>query len=93
MCGIVGYVGLREPSGVLLEGLARLEYRGYDSAGIALQNGKGLEFRKVAGKPIWDEWVAEASKTVPEAQELLDLLLKTAADARKKHPTTRTYGK
>ncbi len=50
MCGIVGYVGLREPSGVLLEGLARLEYRGYDSAGIALQNGKGLEFRKVAGR-------------------------------------------
>lgn len=51
------------------------------------------EFRKIGGEPIWGEWVAETSKTVPEAQELLDLLLKTAADARKKYPTRRTYGK
>ena len=36
MCGIVGYVGFREAAGVLLEGLRRLEYRGYDSAGVAL---------------------------------------------------------
>ena len=38
MCGIVGYIGLREPKEVLLEGLKTLEYRGYDSAGIALKN-------------------------------------------------------
>lgn len=36
MCGIVGYAGLREPKGILLEGLEKLEYRGYDSAGIAI---------------------------------------------------------
>ena len=60
---------------------------------ITIPEDQMAEFRKQAGKPIWDEWVAEASKTVPEAQELLDLLLKTAADARKKYPTTRTYGK
>lgn len=60
---------------------------------ITIPEDQMAEFRKVAGKPIWDEWVAEASKTVPEAQELLDLLLSTAADARKKFPTTRTYGK
>ncbi len=60
---------------------------------ITIPEDQMAQFRKVAGKPIWDEWVAEASKTVPEAQELLDLLLKTAADARKKYPTTRTYGK
>ncbi|NKB60130.1 MAG: C4-dicarboxylate ABC transporter substrate-binding protein [Alphaproteobacteria bacterium] len=60
---------------------------------ITIPEDQMAEFRRVAGKPIWDEWVAEASKTVPEAQELLDLLLKTAADARKKYPTTRTYGK
>ncbi len=50
MCGIVGYLGPREAAPILLEGLRRLEYRGYDSAGVAVQNGKGLEVRKVAGR-------------------------------------------
>jgi TRAP-type C4-dicarboxylate transport system substrate-binding protein len=44
------------------------------------------KFRKVAGKPIWDDWVKETTKDVPEAQELLDLLLKTAAEAQIKYP-------
>jgi glucosamine--fructose-6-phosphate aminotransferase (isomerizing) len=50
MCGIVGYVGDRAATGLLLEGLKRLEYRGYDSAGIAMNNGNGLETRKAKGK-------------------------------------------
>ena len=50
MCGIVGYVGPREVVDVLMPGLARLEYRGYDSAGIALNNGSLLEVRKSAGR-------------------------------------------
>jgi glucosamine--fructose-6-phosphate aminotransferase (isomerizing) len=50
MCGIVAYVGPRVATPVLIEGLKRLEYRGYDSAGIALMNGSGLETRKAAGK-------------------------------------------
>ena len=50
MCGIVAYVGSGEAAPVLLEGLQRLEYRGYDSAGLAIQNGRGLEIRRVAGR-------------------------------------------
>jgi glucosamine--fructose-6-phosphate aminotransferase (isomerizing) len=50
MCGIVGYIGPRPAAKLLLDGLKRLEYRGYDSSGIAIVNGKGLEIVKAAGK-------------------------------------------
>jgi len=51
MCGIVGYVGSKEVVPVIIEGLRRLEYRGYDSAGIAVGgNGDGLELRRAPGK-------------------------------------------
>ena len=49
MCGIVGYIGQREAGGLLVKGLQRLEYRGYDSAGVAVVNG-ALEVRKKEGK-------------------------------------------
>ena len=42
MCGIVGYTGRREAAPRLVEGLKRLEYRGYDSAGVAVANGGGV---------------------------------------------------
>ncbi len=50
MCGIVGYVGHRDSGQILLAGLARLEYRGYDSAGIAIAGRDGLQVRKLAGR-------------------------------------------
>ena len=61
MCGIVGYVGARVATPLLVEGLKRLEYRGYDSAGIAVMNGKGVETRKAAGKISQLESVVLAS--------------------------------
>src|ERR1700722_4371859 len=51
MCGIVGYIGPNPGVPVIMEGLARLEYRGYDSAGIAVAGGpEGLQLRRAPGK-------------------------------------------
>ncbi len=50
MCGIVGYIGKEGATSVLIDGLSRLEYRGYDSAGVALQNGNGIHIIKRAGR-------------------------------------------
>ena len=50
MCGIIGYIGPRHVTPLLVEGLKRMEYRGYDSAGVAVMNGSGVETRKAAGK-------------------------------------------
>ncbi len=58
MCGIVGFTGRREASPILLEGLRRLEYRGYDSAGLITATGNELHLRKKAGR------LAELSKHV-----------------------------
>ncbi len=50
MCGVVGYIGPRQAAAILLDGLRRMEYRGYDSAGIAVLNGTGVKVHKAAGK-------------------------------------------
>ena len=50
MCGIIGYVGRESAAAILLSGLRQLEYRGYDSAGIAIQHNGNLEIRRSAGK-------------------------------------------
>ena len=52
MCGIVGYIGPKDPMPILMEGLKRLEYRGYDSAGVAVVKGRELFTERAAGKII-----------------------------------------
>jgi glutamine---fructose-6-phosphate transaminase (isomerizing) len=65
MCGIVGYTGTKGASAVLLDGLKKLEYRGYDSAGVALQQGDQLVISKAAGS------VAELETLIGDRYEAL----------------------
>ena len=50
MCGIVGYIGKEEAAPILLDGLSKLEYRGYDSAGIAVFDGESINVAKTKGR-------------------------------------------
>src|ERR1044071_6213254 len=50
MCGIIGYIGPQQAAPILLEGLRRLEYRGYDSAGVSVLDHADLQTRKKKGK-------------------------------------------
>jgi glutamine---fructose-6-phosphate transaminase (isomerizing) len=68
MCGIIGYVGKKEVSPILLEGLRRLEYRGYDSAGVAVVQDGNLFLRKKKGRI--DEGLARLLKSEPAAGSL-----------------------
>ena len=65
MCGIVGYVGPEEAGPILLQGLKRLEYRGYDSAGIALLNVSGVQVVKRPGK------LSSLEQAVQDAAQIL----------------------
>lgn len=64
MCGIIGYAGKRQASPILLYGLSKLEYRGYDSAGLCVQTEHGLQIEKAKGrlKVLWEK--CEAGKTL-----------------------------
>jgi glutamine---fructose-6-phosphate transaminase (isomerizing) len=68
MCGIVGYVGKQQAAPIILEGLRRLEYRGYDSAGLSVLNHADLQTRKKKGKI--DEGLAKILQTQPTAGSL-----------------------
>ncbi|MDD5140110.1 MAG: glutamine--fructose-6-phosphate transaminase (isomerizing) [Verrucomicrobiales bacterium] len=68
MCGIIGYVGKKSASPIILEGLRRLEYRGYDSAGLAVLNNGALSVQKKLGKIV--EGLAPLLKASPIAGNL-----------------------
>src|SRR6266436_6611739 len=68
MCGIVGYVGKLQAAPILLEGLRRLEYRGYDSAGLSVLNAGELQTRKEKGRI--DEGLARLLQALPAAGQL-----------------------
>src|SRR5690606_34060940 len=64
MCGIVGYIGPKDAYPIIIKGLKRLEYRGYDSAGLALYNGENFISSKTKGKVSDLEAKAEADNTL-----------------------------
>src|ERR1700704_2211542 len=61
MCGIIGYIGSKPVVPVLIEGLRRMEYRGYDSAGVAVVSPEGIALRRSAGK------LANLQNAIPSA--------------------------
>lgn len=65
MCGIVGYIGTHQAAPVLLDGLAKLEYRGYDSAGIAVYDGEKIRMEKAVGRLKVLEELTEDGATLP----------------------------
>jgi glucosamine--fructose-6-phosphate aminotransferase (isomerizing) len=82
MCGIVGYVGKREVVGVLLQGLKCLEYRGYDSAGVAFQRGSFIQVEKAEGR-------LENVKKLLQSQSFADISLHCGIG----HTRWATHGK
>ncbi|MGH7977054.1 MAG: glutamine--fructose-6-phosphate transaminase (isomerizing), partial [Limisphaerales bacterium] len=95
MCGIIGYVGKKAASPILLEGLRRLEYRGYDSAGVAVLHDADLIIRKKKGKI--DEGIAPLLKSEPVAGNLGIAHTRWATHGvpsdRNSHPQTDATGK
>jgi glucosamine--fructose-6-phosphate aminotransferase (isomerizing) len=79
MCGIVGYIGHREAYPIILKGLQRLEYRGYDSAGIALYDGKNIKLSKTKGK-------------VADLKQLLESEIETSGNLGIGHTRWATHG-
>ena len=65
MCGIVGYIGKEQASGIILDGLSKLEYRGYDSSGMAVFNGENIDIIKSVGRLKALEEITHNGATMP----------------------------
>ena len=76
MCGIIGYAGGQNTTRILLDGLKKLEYRGYDSAGIALGVKDHIEIYKTRGKVVVLERLLSSKKIPTASLKFIQLLLK-----------------
>ncbi|MCX2586158.1 glutamine--fructose-6-phosphate transaminase (isomerizing) [Pedobacter sp. MR22-3] len=94
MCGIVGYIGYREAWPIVLKGLKRLEYRGYDSAGIALINDSGQSIYKKAGKvAVLEEFAEHQDRTGTIGMGHTRWATHGIPSDRNSHPHTSNNGK
>jgi len=94
MCGIVGYIGYREAWPIVLKGLKRLEYRGYDSAGIALMNQSGQHIYKKAGKvAILEEFAEDQDRSGSIGMGHTRWATHGVPSDRNSHPHTSDNGK
>jgi len=94
MCGIVGYIGYRDAWPIVLKGLKRLEYRGYDSAGIAVMNESGEHIYKKAGKvAVLEEFAQDQDKSGTIAMGHTRWATHGVPSDRNSHPHTSNNGK
>ncbi|WP_443944900.1 glutamine--fructose-6-phosphate transaminase (isomerizing) [Pedobacter sp. AW1-32] len=94
MCGIVGYIGFREAWPIVLKGLKRLEYRGYDSAGIALLDNNGQRIYKKAGKVAFlEEYSEDKDKSGQVGMGHTRWATHGVPSDRNSHPHTSNHGK
>jgi glutamine---fructose-6-phosphate transaminase (isomerizing) len=94
MCGIVGYIGYREAWPIVLKGLKRLEYRGYDSAGIAVMNESGEHIYKKAGKvAVLEEFAQDQDRSGKIAMGHTRWATHGVPSDRNSHPHTSNNGK
>ncbi|MBB6240077.1 glucosamine--fructose-6-phosphate aminotransferase (isomerizing) [Pedobacter sp. AK013] len=94
MCGIVGYIGYREAWPIVLKGLKRLEYRGYDSAGIAVMNNSGQHIYKKAGKvAVLEEYAEDKDKSGTIGMGHTRWATHGVPSDRNSHPHTSNNGK
>ncbi len=93
MCGIVGYIGFREAYPIIIKGLQRLEYRGYDSAGVALLNGEMRIYKKQGKVSELEAFVADQPTSATLGMGHTRWATHGAPSDRNSHPHTSNNGK
>ncbi len=93
MCGIVGYIGFREAYPIIIKGLQRLEYRGYDSAGVALLNGEMRIYKKQGKVSDLEAFVADQPTSATVGMGHTRWATHGAPSDRNSHPHTSNNGK